>query len=120
MIAVNGIINNFEGVRLKKICRICGRGFYTKNRGNRVKYCSSKCAEIANRQKSRKRMNLGTTSQNLSPKSVKKQLNYIKNHKNNYKPPSNDSSHEIRRKNQIYYPVEDEDGNVDDYGGFKE
>ena len=97
---------------------MCGRGFYTKNRGNRVKYCSSKCADIANRRKSKKRMSLGTTSQNLSPKSVRKQLKKIKKHRNNYKRPLKDSAHEIYSKKQVYYPVEDDDGFVDDFGGF--
>ena len=75
---------------------------------------------MANRKKSRKRMGLGTTSQNLSPKSVRKQLNYIKRHKNNYKREFKESAMDIKRKKQVYYPIVDNDGVVDDYGGYEE
>ena len=103
---------------MRKKCKICGKGFYTKNRGNRAKYCSKKCAKIANRNKSKKRMRLGTNSQSLSRKSVKKQLDFIRRYKNSYIRPSNDSQHDICSKKQVYYPVEDDDGFIDENGGF--
>lgn len=101
---------NFFKSRLRKderICAECGKVFRFKGKAVRKKYCSKSCADEVKKRQMLRRNSLGTSSVSLGEKSIKKELNRIRNYNKRPVVEESLSYHDILVSNAVYCLDED-------------
>lgn len=87
----------------ERICDECGKIFRVKRkRGKPRHYCSKSCADEVHKRQMNHRNSLGTNTISLSEKSIKKQLNGLKDYKKKRNVNYDVSSYDILISKTVY------------------